>query len=552
MEKKMIRILALVLCLSMLFCLTACGGSANPGDNSQDTTTIATENSQDDTVSTSESGVSQDDPVISLAPGMFASHGNAGSATQSGNNTQGNYQWDEDESGIMRYVMIYNPKVYKESNGYPESLNTGSFASQIDTGMFRADGLEMPAESEYIQWNAKEHDIEIPQDELNLDGNRADVMLTPYSKGDIKGFYCYDKALNRTYQTFKCLYAGTYCNIWSYDSQFSSYAAEIYGKEFDQYIYPNLVNAFGTARFADNGGKVNLLFYPMMDGLLGCFTYADIYSSYEAPANVATAYGLNTDHAILNINSVYSMRSDLVELMCSTMAHEFQHLICATDSIYALNDESCSTWLNEAMSGYVEEMLYPGAKELSGHYSAFATSDRIRYGQSLYNFETDSEDIGVYGSVYLYSEYLASLVSQDATYRQFHDSWRSSYSMTICDAEGLYNIMPDIIAQQLFDMVEYSDNIVFANKEEEMMSKLTLSFYLSLLERGIGMPEEYGNVDPRNLIYDELWPANIEGGGRIIIAVKDGVYTIPADADSGLVYVGLDGNFQPVTPFVIG
>jgi len=39
------------------------------------------------------------------------------------------------------------------------------------------------------------------------------------------------------------------------------------------------------------------------------------------------------------------------------------------------------TWLNEAMSGYVEEQLYPGAKESAGHYDAFVESNRIRHGQ---------------------------------------------------------------------------------------------------------------------------------------------------------------------------
>ena len=81
-------------------------------------------------------------------------------------------------------------------------------------------------------------------------------------------------------------------------------------------------------------------------------------------------------------------------------------------------------------------------------------------------------------------------------------------------------------------------------------SKLTLAFYLSLLERSADAPLAYGNVDPLTLLYDEVNPANIEGGGRVIIAVKGNVFDIPEDADDGLVYVGLDENFQPVTPFI--
>ena len=82
------------------------------------------------------------------------------------------------------------------------------------------------------------------------------------------------------------------------------------------------------------------------------------------------------------------------------------------------------------------------------------------------------------------------------------------------------------------------------------MSKLTLAFYMSLLEKESSSPLAYVNVDPQTLLYDEINPANIEGGGRVIIAVKGNTFDIPQDADNGLVYVGLDANFQPVTPFV--
>ena len=49
------------------------------------------------------------------------------------------------------------------------------------------------------------------------------------------------------------------------------------------------------------------------------------------------------------------------------------------------------------------------------------------------------------------------------------------------------------------------------------------------------------------LLYDSLMEANIEGGGRLIMAVKDGQFQIPANADKGLVYVGLNENMEIVT-----
>lgn len=517
MKEKMTRILSLLLCVSLILCLAACGG-AGQTDMTGDQAGIN---------NTSEPDV-----------------------TQTENTEPPKVEQISDENGKLRYVMIYNPKVYKESASFGNNLSTGDFGMQVDTSMAKADGLEMPTDYPFNPWNQTDIDPDIPLDELNLDGDRADTMITPYSVGNSKTFYCFDSSMNRTSKEFTCLYTGSYCNIWSYDPQFNSYAAEIYGKAFDEKIYPQMLDSFGTARFAENGGKVNLLFYPMTDGLAGCFTNADLYSSSEVPTELAGLYGMNTDHAILNINSAYAIYVELVDLMCSTMAHEFQHLICATDSTYALNGEYCSTWLNEAMSGYVEEMLYPGAKETSGHYEAFAMSDRIRYGQSLYNFETDNTDIGVYGSVYLFSEYLAGLTNQGTTFRNFHDSWRNSYSMTICDSEGLYSIMPQNVIDEISGTIDFSDSVVFESEKEEWMSKLTLAFYMSLLANDPTAPSAYSNVDPLTLLYDEINPANIEGGGRVIIAVKDSVFNIPEDADDGLVYVGLDENFQPITSFI--
>ena len=82
------------------------------------------------------------------------------------------------------------------------------------------------------------------------------------------------------------------------------------------------------------------------------------------------------------------------------------------------------------------------------------------------------------------------------------------------------------------------------------MSKLTLQFYLELLSKDDTDPEAFSLVDGRDLLYNQINPATIEGGGRIIIALQGDSYTIPSDADTGLIYVGLNGNFEPVTELV--
>ena len=51
------------------------------------------------------------------------------------------------------------------------------------------------------------------------------------------------------------------------------------------------------------------------------------------------------------------------------------------------------------------------------------------------------------------------------------------------------------------------------------------------------------------MLYCKEAPVEIEGGGRVIVAVENGSFTIPADAGEGLIYIGLDENFNVVTAF---
>lgn len=100
----------------------------------------------------------------------------------------------------------------------------------------------------------------------------------------------------------------------------------------------------------------------------------------------AAADGINTDHAIININS--DMLSEDIEFVQATLSHEFQHLICATDAFYYAQSPLMETWLNESMSAYAEELIYPGRKEENHYNDVFYLSDSFREGQSLYNFDT--------------------------------------------------------------------------------------------------------------------------------------------------------------------
>jgi len=172
----------------------------------------------------------------------------------------------------------------------------------------------------------------------------------------------------------------------------------------------------------------------------------------------------------------------------------------------------------------------------------------------MYNFETTNTnmefDIGVYGSVYLFSEYLAN-ISDDDVFSNIHSYWRNSYSSTLSEAEAIVESVTKDVYDEIDSSFDYEKELRFKDSNELWLSKLTLNYYLSLLKYDENDPEAYNKVVSQTLVYDEINPADIEGGGRVIVALKDGNFEIPEDADYGLVYIGLDENFEVVTNCIV-
>ncbi len=454
---------------------------------------------------------------------------------------------DEEE---ISYVMIYNPDIYDENVRYNPTLFTGEFDEYVEAVIQRADGLEEPL-PEQIPMSAAQVNAGIDLSGITIEeGSRGGAFITPYRTGDTHEFYCGSD--RRVKKEFTCMYAGENCNIWTCDNSITAMEAREFAREFDNRIYDTATDLFGESRFARNGGKVNILFYDMPQrSLCGFFINADLFASDEVSANDIAQYGINTDHDIININS-YQKRNP--KSVYSTMAHEFQHLICFTGYFETANYVWVRTWLNEAMSGYIEEVVYPGSKDISGHYEAFTSSDRIRHGQSIYNFDTSVSqwdfDIGVYGSVYLFSEYLANKADDDV-FSDIHDYWRNSYSDTLDEAEAIVNSVSSSVYHEVDEVIDYDGQIDFQDADDEWLSKLTLDFYISLLQAEAGSPDAYEKIESQTLLYDEVDPADIEGGGRVIVSLRDGEFKFPEDADEGLVYIGFDKDFNIITERVI-
>ncbi|MBR0397129.1 MAG: hypothetical protein IJI10_02565 [Eubacterium sp.] len=451
------------------------------------------------------------------------------------------------------FVMIYNPKLFdeiEESMMALSSLNTGDLSSQIITGMNRAGDLGSGINPESVI-SQSAYDVDLG--ETNRSGAKAGGLDPVYRVGDSHDFYHFTGMMTaRSEDTFDCIYAGEHCYIWSLDGSIDDASAEEFGKEFDEVIYQKDVDAFGPGRFTENGGKVNMLFYPMQQGIGGLFCIYDIFSGTEVSEEMRVSYGMNTDHAIISVNSdMIGVDNDFVK---STLAHEFQHQICASDYFYTNDTPKMRTWLNEAMSAYAEEMVYPGIKEAGEYNLMMYASDSYRKGQSLYNFATDNDEyIGAYGAVYLFSQYLSQHAGDDI-FAKVHEYWRSTSEHDKTEANCLASVVPASFKKEIDEKYTFPQEVAgsFANDNEEWLSKLALDFFIETLSGDLAQMKEYEDNLRAVSLYTEVNPQDVEGGGRMLVATESGRYTIPDDADEGLLYIGLDQDFNVITEPVAG
>ena len=530
------RLLALLLAMCLIFGLAACGERDDDDDKKNTSQSGNKGNKGDDPAE--EPSEPTKDPVEDPEQNV----GGENSVVQA----------DELSDDAMRYVMIYNPKVYNEDlKNDKSSLNLGELGSQVDVDANRGDGLETETEHPFTSISQLEWQQYLP-DGIKIEENRADVMGTDYEEGDTQKFYCSTNLdpENRRKKEYTCVYAGENCYIWALEDEgLRQSTIDKLGEEFDETIYPGVSEVFGEPRFVGDAGKVNLLLNEMSGNLLGSFALVDLFTEAELPEVGLEDMTCNTGHAILNINSLLLENSSYRDMLYSTAAHELQHLINSSALFETTDLVWMNVWLNEGMSGYIETELYENAKEESGHYDEFNDSDLIRNGQSLYNFTTNRYDIGVYGSVYYFAKYLEEVAGEEI-FTDIMDYWRDSYSETLSTAEALAESMPKSAYKKINNSVDYAPlKLKFADDSEEFMSKLTLNFYLETLANELDI-DEFENIDQNDLLYDSIDGAKIEGGGRLIVALSDDTFEIPSDSDDGLIYVGLDEDFKPVTEFV--
>ncbi len=526
-NRTIFRLLAALLALSVVFCMAGCAGKTKTNDPGADRPTDKVTETGKETETEKETDAPEPKDQNKPAPddSDFA---------------------DRDD---LAYVLIYNPGIYDENLDRNEKLSTGAFGEWVDAAAVRSGEVaEDPEFSFFSQGNFAD---EVKDMEVDLSGSRASVPQPTFKKGDSREFYYAESSSVKTGK-FSCEYVGEHCCIWLMKGvKADGVGLDSIAGEFDGRIYDADVENFGEPRYADVNGKIHILFHPMENNTLGYFRPADLFSHDEATDAEAKQYGLNRDLALIHLNAALLKDSRFEGMIYSTLAHELQHLINFTDFVEYNGENFSSTWINESMSGYIEEKLYPGVKEEEGHLEEFARSEMIRHGQSMYNFDTGYRDIGVYGSVFLFSQYFEKLAGE-TVFKQFHDYWRKTFDpRLLTDAKALYACVPESEAKKIDEAYDFPADLSFSDDAERWMSKLTLDFYLSLLKYDSDDPEAYQNVEAQTLLYDEINPAEIEGGGRVIAATKDGRFEIPSDSDQPLVYIGFDKDFNQITNIVV-
>ncbi len=352
--------------------------------------------------------------------------------------------------------------------------------------------------------------------------------------------YTYDR------RTFRLAAEGEHFCIWTLPDDTVSLTdeqIERMAQQFGTVIYPSDTERFGPFRDLGGDGKMHIVAYAMNSlSVCGFFDSYDLYSEEEIgiiDPDDADSYNCLP---IININTRLAGNEQTV--LC-TLAHEFQHLILRSAVLASPanadrlgSEKTVGLWLNEGFSMEAEELSYPGAVAEQGYIEAFERSDKVRFGMSYANFDATSSDVGAYGQSFLFAEYLKALCGK-TVFAAFLNGWRNETDPdALTEAHMFATLLTDAQKEAIMDAAQYTESIEtrLGSDEAVLASKLALTFRLAILlkqEQGI---YSIGTQTPEPPVYDGTG-RKLEGGGALYLEIKDGSFSIPKDAEAGLVYV---------------
>lgn len=318
---------------------------------------------------------------------------------------------------------------------------------------------------------------------------------------------------------------GNDCYIWVLNSYFddssasgskiSSEEANALAKKFDE-LCPLVREVFGTesdkmidtsglveiSSGSDTGTKVNIVVYDIEgdyepgqeSGTLGYFWAKDYYTAAAAAESGDATIGLTNCGKYFYVDSYFL--NEAPEMLYSTLAHEFQHMINFGQK-YMNNRVSSQTWSNEMMSMVCEDMVQDFLKvsEEASPISRLPYFCLGYYRSGLTDWLSDANVAYSYAGAYAFGAYLArnyggkELITQIATNKYV-------------DQEAITQALKSIGEKETFDSVfkKYAQALVLDNAPSAANAP---SFNKSVL--GIGEGNMMKAIDIFNVQYqDEL------------------------------------------------
>ena len=419
-------------------------------------------------------------------------------------------------------VLIYNPLPYDEKGN---TLFSGTISKTADTEL-SGDALFVPG----MHRTGKDLSI----------GKKDPHMRDFWVCTDLMT-YQYDK------RTFRLAAEGAHCCIWTMEGDTISFTEEQTAamlEQFETAIYPSDTSYFGDFRDLEGDGKLHIVTYAMNStSVCGFFDSYDLYSHEEIEVIDPDDSESYNCLPIINVNARMADRESIV---FGTLAHEFQHLILRSAVLASPankdmlgSEATIGTWLNEGFSMAAEELCYPGSVAEQGYVDAFGRSDKIRYGMSYQNFDATSTDVGAYGQSFLFAEYLRAQCGDDV-FRNVLKYWRDAETLSaLTEAKAICKQLSDGQKEALRNLCAYSDAIKekIGSEDELLLSELALSFHLAVVLHAQTGLFSIGASVPDMPAYTGTG-RKIEGGGALLLDCG-GSFRVPADADAGLVFVGI-------------
>ena len=451
------------------------------------------------------------------------------------------------------YVVIYNP------GSVDSSVGTGDMSGLIETGIspsiINTRGDSTPASLDPAAPYKIDVDQQLPLVAPDAEAVKAAPEMAVWNVGDTKDFTVVNYSPNSASNTitFKVLYVGAHCRIWTPENSIqpnpdyhpldeidSSYA-EAAANEFDA-KFALMKSSFGDFRDTNGDGKVNLLFYNIDDGWAPGNSYVGGYFwSGDYTYNNLPMIHIDTYPGIERVDMSGNYSKDISHCY-NTLVHEFQHLIN-----YSVTNGMAS-WLNESFSGAAEEICYPGEglfdRIPQWHNSYFYYYDdyynppreyvytpsfKLHCGGSITAWDDADDDVlSYYAAVMLFSQYL---------YAQYGST--SVYSKVMKACSG-YSV--DSSIEALKTVMGKSAGLIWRDFFISMIADNYASGYGFRMNDGYDASNYYDIEDLYTLLSPVVYTAssaNISGGGFITVKPVGGVYYPPADASSSLRYVGI-------------